>query len=87
MIYVKLLIVVLPLVLKCLKILKIWVAPVRHRFSQLMDEMDIHSKWDFPNEWVIEPNSLQCCNFDAGIEKESLTNVIKHSQAKHVSVK
>ncbi|WP_446893419.1 ATP-binding protein [Acinetobacter sp. NS4_7] len=64
---------------------KIWVAPVRHRFSQLMDEMDIHSKWDFPNEWVIEPNSLQCLTLMRVLE-ESLTNVIKHSQAKHVSV-
>ncbi len=64
---------------------KIWVAPVRHRFSQLMDEMDIHSKWDFPNEWAIEPNSLQCLTLMRVLE-ESLTNVIKHSQAKHVSV-
>lgn len=64
---------------------KIWVAPLRHRFSQLMDEMDIRSKWDFPNEWVFEPNSLPCLTLMRVLE-ESLTNVIKHSQAVHVSV-
>ncbi|SLA02334.1 sensory histidine kinase UhpB [Mycobacteroides abscessus subsp. abscessus] len=50
-----------------------------------MDEMDIRSKWDFPNEWVFEPNSLQCLTLMRVLE-ESLTNVIKHSQAEHVSV-
>lgn len=64
---------------------KVWVAPVRHRFSQLMDEMDIHSRWDFPNEWLIEPNALQCLTLMRVLE-ESLTNVIKHSQAKNVAV-
>lgn len=47
--------------------------------------MDIRSKWDFPNEWVFEPNSLPCLTLMRVLE-ESLTNVIKHSRAVHVSV-
>lgn len=62
-----------------------WVAPVRHRFSQLMDELDIHSKWAFPREWQAVPTALQCLTLIRVLE-ESLTNVIKHSQAKNVKV-
>lgn len=62
-----------------------WVAPVRHRFSQLMDELDIHSKWAFPREWQAVPTALQCLTLIRVLE-ESLINVIKHSQAKNVKV-
>ncbi|OAL81917.1 sensor histidine kinase [Acinetobacter terrae] len=62
-----------------------WVAPVRHRFSQLMEELDIHSKWAFPREWQAVPTALQCLTLIRVLE-ESLTNVIKHSQAKNVKV-
>lgn len=62
-----------------------WVAPVRHRFSQLMDELEIHSKWLFPREWQAIPTALQCLTLIRVLE-ESLTNVIKHSQAKNVKV-
>ncbi|NNH39325.1 sensor histidine kinase [Acinetobacter terrae] len=62
-----------------------WVAPVRHRFSQLMDELDIHSKWAFSREWQAVPTALQCLTLIRVLE-ESLTNVIKHSQAKNVKV-
>jgi len=62
-----------------------WVAPVRHRFSQLMDELDIHFKWAFPREWQAVPTALQCLTLIRVLE-ESLINVIKHSQAKNVKV-
>ncbi|WP_249409220.1 ATP-binding protein [Acinetobacter sp. SFB] len=62
-----------------------WVAPVRHRFSQLMDELEVHSKWTFPREWQVIPSALQCLTLIRVLE-ESLTNVIKHSQAKNVKV-
>ncbi|NNH87670.1 ATP-binding protein [Acinetobacter terrae] len=62
-----------------------WVAPVRHRFSQLMEELDIHSKWAFSREWQAVPTALQCLTLIRVLE-ESLTNVIKHSQAKNVKV-
>lgn len=63
----------------------LWVAPVRHRFSQLMDELDIESKWSFPQNWGYVPNALQCLTLIRVLE-ESLTNIVKHSQAKHVFV-
>ncbi|WP_445344713.1 ATP-binding protein [Acinetobacter bohemicus] len=62
-----------------------WVAPVRHRFSQLMDELEISSKWTFPREWQAVPTALQCLTLIRVLE-ESLTNIIKHSQAKNVTV-
>lgn len=63
----------------------LWAAPVRHRFSQLMDEMDIHAEWRFAERWEAEPSALQCLNLIRVLE-ESLTNVIKHSQAIQVKV-
>lgn len=63
----------------------LWVAPVRHRFSQLMDELDIHAAWRFAQRWEAEPSALQCLNLIRVLE-ESLTNVLKHSQATHVQV-
>ncbi|CAM4267436.1 sensor histidine kinase [Acinetobacter pragensis] len=63
----------------------LWAAPVRHRFSQLMDEMDIRAQWEFAAQWETEPTALQCLNLIRVLE-ESLTNVIKHSQATQVKV-
>lgn len=64
----------------------LWAAPVRHRFSQLMDELDIHAAWRFAPQWEAEPSALQCLNLIRVLE-ESLTNVLKHSQATHVQVR
>lgn len=63
----------------------LWVAPVRHRFSQLMDELDIRSKWIFPQEWQAVPSALQCLTLIRVLE-ESLINIIKHSQARQVKI-
>lgn len=63
----------------------LWVAPVRHRFSQLMDEIDMHATWKLPKQWQTEPTALQCLNLIRVLE-ESLTNIIKHSQATQVLV-
>lgn len=63
-----------------------WIAPVRYRFMQLMDELDIKVRWDFPEEWLTEPTALQCLTLIRIVE-ESLTNIIKHSQASEVEVK
>ena len=63
----------------------LWIAPVRHRFSQIMDELDIHSKWTIPAAWEIEPTALQCLTLIRVLE-ESLTNIVKHSQASHIEV-
>lgn len=62
-----------------------WAAPVRYRFSQLMDELEIESSWAFPQTWEIMPNALQCLTLIRVLE-ESLTNVIKHSRAQNVDI-
>ncbi|WOE42934.1 sensor histidine kinase [Acinetobacter chinensis] len=63
----------------------LWIAPVRHRFSQLMDEMDINSSWSLPSQWKIQPTALQCLTLIRVLE-ESLTNIVKHSYATEVKV-
>nr|WP_180138329.1 ATP-binding protein [Acinetobacter sp. YH12043] len=63
----------------------IWIAPVRYRFTQLLEEMDIAVEWSFPKVWQREPTALQCLTLIRVVE-ESLTNIIKHSQATKVSV-
>ncbi|WP_374665644.1 sensor histidine kinase [Acinetobacter sp.] len=63
----------------------IWIAPVRHRFSQLMDEMDMQAEWKIAPDWQTKPSALQCLNLIRVVE-ESLTNVLKHSQATRVKV-
>ena len=62
-----------------------WIAPVRHRFSQLLDEIDIHAEWVIASAWQAKPSALQCLNLIRVVE-ESLTNVLKHSQATRVKV-
>lgn len=64
----------------------LWVAPIRYRFVQIFDELDIHSSWQVPEYWRIQPSSLQCLTLLRVIE-EALTNTIKHSQAKNVSIR
>ena len=64
----------------------LWAAPLRHRFIQIFDELDIHSTWSFPQQWDTEPTTIQCLAMSRVME-EALTNVIKHSQATSVSVK
>lgn len=63
----------------------LWVLPVKYRFSQLMDELGIHSKWAFPEQWKHEPLPFECLTLIRVCE-ESLINVIKHSRAKNVIV-
>ena len=64
----------------------LWIAPVRHRFSQIMDELDIQATWTIPATWEIQPTALQCLTLIRVLE-ESLTNIVKHSQASHIEVK
>jgi signal transduction histidine kinase len=61
-----------------------WIAPLRHRFASLFDEMDIASTWQFPPAWHA-PDALQYLALTRLVE-EALTNVIKHSRARHVGL-
>ncbi len=60
-----------------------WLAPLRHRFNNLFDALDVTCDWQFAKSWRIPPNAPQYLAMTRLIE-EALTNVIKHSQARHV---
>lgn len=61
------------------------ISRVRRRFHQLFDEMDIALTWSFPEAWKVPPDSARCLCLVRLLE-ESLTNIIKHSQATAVTV-
>ena len=62
-----------------------WVAPLRHRFTRIFDEMGVTSHWNMPSQWQGMPNALQCLGLTRLME-EALSNTIKHSRARHVRV-
>lgn len=63
----------------------LWAAPVRHRFVQIFEEMDIHSTWKMPTEWKSIPSMIQSLTL-ARVAEEALNNIVKHSQATEVRV-
>lgn len=62
---------------------KEWIAPLRHRFTTLFDEMGIGGGWQYPDHWNSPPSTLQCLTLTRVME-EAMTNIIKHSRASHV---
>ena len=60
-----------------------WLAPLRHRFNNLFDDLEVDCHWQFAQAWQTPPNALQYMAMTRLIE-EALTNVIKHSQARKV---
>ena len=62
-----------------------WVAPMRHRFGMLFEEMDLSASWSLPPEWITQPSAIQCLTLTRVLE-EALTNVVKHSRATKVSI-
>ena len=65
-----------------------WAAPLRHRFTRILDEMGVASQWRIAPQWQGEgdrPSALQCLGLTRLVE-EALSNVIKHSQARHLRV-
>ena len=60
-----------------------WLAPLRRRFNDLFEALGVRCDWQFPQSWSQPPNALQYLALTRLIE-EALTNVIKHSQARHV---
>ncbi len=63
-----------------------WLAPLRHRFTQLFDELHIESDWQCPTAWRTAPDALQCLTLTRVLE-EALVNVLKHSRARRVRVR
>lgn len=62
-----------------------WIAPLRHRFTALFDELDIASQWQVDEQWCVPPSAVQCLGLIRLVE-ETLSNVIKHSRARHVRI-
>lgn len=62
-----------------------WAAPLRHRYTLILDEMGIASEWQVDPQWRGRPSALQCLGLTRLVE-EALSNVIKHSQARRVRV-
>lgn len=64
-----------------------WVAPLRHRFSLILDEIGITSQWRVATQWPSgqRPSTLQCMALTRLLE-EALANVIKHSRAQNLSI-
>lgn len=62
-----------------------WAAPLRHRFTRILDEMGVASEWCIAPQWRSAPSALQCLGLTRLVE-EALSNVIKHSQAQHLRV-
>lgn len=62
-----------------------WLAPTRHRFSTLFDEMDVDSHWTCAPAWP-RPPSVALCMELTRLQEEALSNVLKHSAATAVDV-
>ncbi len=62
-----------------------WIAPLRHRFTRLFDELDVRIVWDVADQWRTRPSALHCLGL-ARLVEEALSNVIKHSRAHYVRV-
>ena len=60
-----------------------WLAPLRNRFVQIFDDMGINLRWEVDPEWITQPSAMQCLTLYR-VAEESLTNVMKHSQASEV---
>ena len=63
----------------------LWLAPIRHRFGMLFDEIGIDIRWQMPPAWPIQPQARTCMAL-ARVLEEALTNIVKHSQASQVEV-
>lgn len=62
-----------------------WIAPLRYRFGNLFDSLDIHADWAITPHWEPKPSPLQVLALTRLVE-EALTNVVKHSRATHLSI-
>ncbi|MGE8318230.1 MAG: sensor histidine kinase [Comamonas sp.] len=64
-----------------------WAAPLRHRFTRILDELGVASQWNIAPQWAesYRPSALQCLGLTRLVE-EALSNVIKHSRARHLRV-
>ncbi|AJD49499.1 periplasmic sensor signal transduction histidine kinase 3 [Isoalcanivorax pacificus W11-5] len=62
-----------------------WIAPLRHRFVRLFEELGLTSTWQVPADWPRALSSIPLLTLTRFIE-EALTNAIKHSRGDHFQV-
>lgn len=62
-----------------------WLAPIRHRFGMLFDELAMDALWNMPDAWPWQPEARHCMAL-ARVLEEALTNIVKHSKATEVCV-
>lgn len=62
-----------------------WVAPLRRRFVVLFDRLGLTSNWTMPQHWPLSLSTGQRLALLRFIE-EALSNAIKHSGAKQLSI-
>ncbi len=64
-----------------------WAAPLRHRYTSILDELGVASDWRIAPQWIqpYRPSALQCLTLIRLME-EALSNAIKHSRARHLRV-
>jgi signal transduction histidine kinase len=63
-----------------------WIAPIRHRFNRIFEELNVASRWQLPARWPCELSPKQLLGLTRFLE-EALTNVIKHSRASEFEVR
>ena len=63
-----------------------WLAPLRHRFMRILDEVGMQGRWQMESAWQQRPSALQCMALVRFLE-EAFANVLKHSQARSVSIR
>ncbi|RYF82163.1 MAG: histidine kinase [Comamonadaceae bacterium] len=62
-----------------------WLAPIRHRFGRLFEEMGVRCHWHTPPAWPCLLSARQALGLTRFLE-EALTNVVKHSRARTLLV-
>lgn len=62
-----------------------WAAPLRYRFTRIFDELGIQCEWVIAAQWQAQPSAQHCLALTRVVE-EALSNILKHSGARHVRV-
>lgn len=63
----------------------LWLAPLRHRFTLILDELGLKATWHVDPHWQHAPSALQCMAMSRFLE-EAFANVLKHSRAQHIAL-
>ena len=62
-----------------------WLAPLRHRFVRLFEELGMTSRWRMPGAWPCQHTPVQLLALTRFLE-EALTNALKHSCGNHFEI-